>query len=166
MPQKIISSTCLFVIDNFHPRFLKEPCRCVCCTAMSASTVEMPQEPSKSQSFTEDRVTGSSATEEETGGSSTDSYVEDPSSELAWSFSRAIQTMKDMGPEYAEKHLTLTWENMTVLGDPLGDSLVDTVWSAANPMEWIRSLRHSKKEPRVSIIITRHEFMLKSPRIL
>lgn len=93
-------------------------------------------------------------------GSSTDDYVEDPPSELDWTFSRAIETMKKLGPESAKKHLALTFQNLTVLGDPVGDSLVSTVWSSANPLELIRSLRHSKKEPRVSSKFPRERLML------
>ncbi|OJZ80600.1 hypothetical protein ASPFODRAFT_147512 [Aspergillus luchuensis CBS 106.47] len=55
-----------------------------------------------------------------------------------------------MDPGYAEKHLTLTWQHLKVLGEPAGDSLVDTIWSSANPLEYIRALR-TNKESRVLI---------------
>lgn len=102
------------------------------------------------------------ATYDETGGSSTDPHVDESPSQLEWTFSRAIEVIRDMGPEYAEKHLTLTWKNMTVLGDPVGDSLVDTVWSCVNPLEYIQAIRHNKHEPRVSIDIPRDPTTLTS----
>ncbi|KAJ6115317.1 hypothetical protein N7486_001095 [Penicillium sp. IBT 16267x] len=63
--------------------------------------------------------------------------LEECSAELDWSFSLAIDSM-ELGPQYAE--------NLLVMGQPAGDSLVDTVWSYANPLEWIRALRNSGKE--------------------
>jgi hypothetical protein len=126
---------------------------------MSSFKVETAQVPLKSPSPKGEMATDSFTTNE-AGGSSTDFYVENSSSELDWTFSRAIETIRNLGPESAEKHLTLTFQNMIVLGDPVGDSLVDTVWSSANPLELIRSLRHSKKEPRVSRDLSRGKDML------
>ncbi|KAF4763947.1 hypothetical protein N7455_010761 [Penicillium solitum] len=84
---------------------------------MSSFKVETAQEPSKSPSSKGEMVSDSS-TAEEAGGISTDSYVENPSSEFDWTFERAIQTIKSHGPEMAEKHMTLTFQNISVLGDP------------------------------------------------
>jgi hypothetical protein len=122
------------------------------------------REPSISPSTKGGMATQSSTTDE-AGESSTDSYIEESSSELDWTFSQAIETIRNMGPESVEKRLTLTFQNMTVLGDPVGDSLVDTVWSSANPLEMIRSLRHNKEEPRVSSSFSRENDMLLISRL-
>jgi hypothetical protein len=74
----------------------------------------------------------------------------DVSSErLSWTFSQALDGIKNLGEGYAEKSLTVTYKNLSVKGQPSGMSFGATVLSYADPREWLRSMRASKSEHKV-----------------
>lgn len=68
---------------------------------------------------------------------------------LSWTFSRFLQDARDRSEQQSEKHLALTWRDLTVKGVAASAAFGDDCWSYINPMETWRASRKQDGNQRV-----------------